>query len=80
MPYVLNGTRTLISYWNTLGRPCDRDALAAAVKHPKILFTGGGRDSISAKLQYGEVEAQNLAMALGETVENVTTNGGQILI
>lgn len=80
MPYVINGTRTLIGYWRTLGRPCDRDKLSSAIKSPKIYFTGEGRDTQSLKLNYGEVEAQNLAAALGVAVSDVTTNGGQILI
>lgn len=80
MAYILNGTKTLINYWETLGRPCDRRDLASAIKTPKINFTGTGRDTQSFKLQYGEKEAQNLAFVLGVQVSDVTTNGGQILI
>jgi len=80
MPYILNGTRTLIDYWNTLGRPCRKERLSESIKSPKINFQGVGRDIRSLSLQYGEVEAQNLAGALGVNVSDVTTNGGQILI
>lgn len=80
MPYILQGTRDLIGYWNTLGRPCDLLDLATTIKQPKIAFTGNGRDRRSFTCQYGEVEAQALAAKLGVTVANVTTNGGQILV
>jgi len=80
MPYILQGTMTLLSYWNTLGRPCDLQTLANATKINKINFVAGGRDARSETFKYGEVEAQNLASVLGVTVANVTTNGGQVLI
>lgn len=80
MAYILNGTRDLLSYWNTLGRPCDRDRLSNAIKAPKLAFTGAGRDARSYSAKYEEKEAQSLAAALGVTVANVTTNGGQVLI
>lgn len=80
MPYILNGSKDLISYWNTLGRPCGVGHLAQSVKQPRIAFIGAGRDPVSFSCQYGEIEAQDLASALGTTVANVTTNGGQILI
>lgn len=78
--YILQGTKNLIAYWHTLGKPCDRDALASATKIPKINFISSGRDSASENFQYGETEAQNLAMVLGVQVSDVTTNGGQIQI
>ena len=80
MPYILNGTKTLLAYRNTLGRPCSRDQMANAIMAPRILFTGEGRDAQSLTLQYGESEAQSLAAALGVNVSDVTDNGGQILI
>lgn len=80
MPYILKGTKNLVSYWNTLGRPCELMDLAAAVNMGVIHFQGAGRDSVSESVSYGEVQAQNLAKALGVTVANVTTNGGQIQI
>ena len=70
----------MLDYWNTLGRPCDLNALASATKINKINFVAGGRDEKSETFKYGEVEAQNLAAALGVAVADVTTNGGQILI
>jgi hypothetical protein len=80
MPYIMKGTKAILRYRNTLGRPCSVDRMANAIKAPKILFTGEGRDPESATIRYGEVEAQALAGSLGVTVANVTTNGGQILI
>lgn len=80
MPYVLNGTRTLINYWHILGKPCRKEQIAEAVKVPKILFQGTGRDTQSLVIQYGQKEAENLAAALGVTVSDVTDNGGQVLI
>ena len=80
MPYILQGTEDLISYWNTLGRPCPKVRLAQAIKTPKINMEGTGKDRVSFSARYGEVEAQNLAAALGVDVSDVTTNAGQILI
>ena len=80
MPYVLQGTKDLISYWNTLGRPCERGDLAEAVKAPRQPFIGAGRDKKSLTVAYGEKEAQTLAAKLGVTVSDVTDNAGQILI
>lgn len=80
MPYILQGTKDLVDYWKTLGRPCARRRLAEAVKASLINFEADGKGRVSFNHRYGEVEAQNLAAALGVTVANVTTNGGQILI
>lgn len=80
MPYILKGTKDLITYWRTLGRPCMKRDMAASIKSPRINFEADGRDPVSLSVTYGEVEAQNLAACLGVTVANVTTNGGQILI
>lgn len=80
MAYILQGTFDLLSYWNTLGRPCSIVAMATAIKQNQINFMSGGKDRISFNCQYGEVEAQNLAVALGVAVADVTTNGGQIQI
>lgn len=80
MPYILNGTKDLLTYWNTLGRPCEQRALSQAIGATKLPFTGSGRDKVSYTVQYGEVQAQNLAAALGVAVSDVTTNGGQIQI
>lgn len=80
MPYVLNGTRTLLNYWNTLGRPCEIKDLAATTGIPRINFMGTGRDRVSETYKYGEVQAQALAGLLGVSVSDVTDNGGQILI
>lgn len=80
MPYILIGTRLLLDYRRQLGRPCSRDQMANAIKTPCINLQGSGRDQSSKTIQYGEVEAQSLAACLGVTVQNVTDNGGQILI
>ena len=80
MPYYLKGTVDLLSYRNTLGRPCSLDQLANAGKIPKINFMGAGRDSESFVASYGEKEAQSIAAILGTTVGNVNTNGGQFQI
>lgn len=80
MPYILNGTVDLLAYRNTLGRPCSIDRMANAIKAPRIAFQGAGRTRRSFTARYGEVEAANLAAALGVDIADVTTNGGQILI
>ena len=80
MPYILQGTKDLISYWNTLGRPCERGVLAEAVKASRQPFIGAGRDRAGFSHRYGEKEAQSLAAKLGVTVSDVTDNGGQVLI
>lgn len=80
MPYILKGTKNLMDYWRSLGRPCERRSVAAALKTPIINFESKGREEASLTIQYGEIEAQNLAAALGVQVSDVTTNGGQILI
>lgn len=77
MAYILRGTRTLLDYWKTLGRPCNKRELAYAIKSTMINFESSGRDKVSLTLKYGEKEAQNLATLLGTSVANVTTNGGQ---
>ena len=80
MPYILQGTRDLLTYWNTLGRPCGREAMAAAIKTPKANLMAAGKDRVSFSTQYGEVEAQNIASVLGVEVSDVTDNAGQVLI
>lgn len=80
MPYIMQGTVDLLSYWNTRGRPCEIGVMAAAMKAPRAALMGSGRDRISFSAQYGEVEAQDLAAALGVAVQDVTDNAGQILI
>ena len=80
MPYILNGTKALIQYWEILGRPCELKDMANAIKAPEIAFMGVGRDRESAKFTYGEVEAQNLAAVMGTTVNNISLTGDQILI
>lgn len=80
MPYILKGTKDLIGYWKTLGRPCSKRDLANSIKSPIINFEAHGRDPVSLSLKYGEIEAQNLAAKLGVNVSDVTTNGGQIQI
>lgn len=50
MPYYLKGTKSLISYWNTLGRPVGVGHLAQAVKQPRLAFIGAGRDQESFSL------------------------------
>lgn len=80
MPYILQGTRDLVAYWNTLGRPCRMEDLASSTGIPKVNFMGGGRDRKSFEASYGEVEAQKLAGRLGVAVADVTENGGQVLI
>lgn len=80
MPYLMIGTKDILNYRRTLGRPCSKPQMAAALKTPLINLEAEGRDPQSLTLKYGEVEAQDLAALLGVTVANVTTNGGQILI
>lgn len=80
MPYILQGTKDLLTYWNTLGRPCGLDVLSAAAKIRKIDLMGVGRDRVSFSAQYGIVEAESIAGALGVAVQDVTDNAGQILI
>lgn len=80
MPYILQGTKGILNYWNILGRPCEVRRLAHAVKSPVINFAGVGRDKQSLTISYGETEAQNLAAALGTTVNNVSLSGDQVLI
>ena len=79
MPYILQGTRDLIEYRHTLGRPCSIRQMADATKIPIINFMGAGKDRRSFSAQYGEVEAQNLAALLGVAVNDVTDNAGQFL-
>lgn len=80
MPYILQGTKDLLNYRHTLGRPCPRHAMAAAIGVPAINFEGTGRDRVSFNAKYGEKEAQALAALLGVNVSDVSTNGGQVLI
>lgn len=80
MPYILQGTKDLLRYRHTLGRPCNIHDMAAAIGVPRINFEGGGRDKVSFTAKYGEKQAQALAALLGVLVSDVTTNGGQILI
>ena len=80
MPYFLKGTVDLLSYRNTLGRPCSLRQLADASGIPIIKFMGAGRDSVSFVASYEEKQAQDIAACLGTTVGNVNTNGGQFQI
>lgn len=80
MPYILLGTKDLMAYRHTLGRPCMRKDMANAIGVPIINFEGIGRDKVSFTAKYGEAQAQALAAVLGVQVSDVTTNGGQILI
>jgi hypothetical protein len=80
MPYVLQGTRKLLEYWNILGRPCDIRDLSVATGIPKINFMGAGKDKNSFTATYGEVQAQNLAVVMGTTVNNINLSGDQVLI
>lgn len=80
MAYILQGTRRLLEYWNTLGRPCDIRDLSVSTGIPVINFMDGGRDKVSGTFQYGEVQAQNLANVMGTTVNNINLSGDQILI
>lgn len=80
MPYVLQGTKRLIEYWNILGRPCSIRELSTATGIPKINFMGAGKDKQSFTARYGEVQAQNLAVVLGTTVNNINLSGDQFLI
>ena len=80
MAYILQGTEDLISYWNTLGRPCPLEDMASATRIPKVNLMGAGRDRQSFSARYGESQAQALAAKLGVDVSDVTDNGGQVLI
>ena len=80
MPYILQGTRGLLRYRNTLGRPCSVHQLAAASRIPLTALTGEGRDRVSFSARYGEREAQAIAALLGVEVSDVTDNADQILI
>lgn len=80
MPYVLQGTRDLVAYWNTLGRPAPIARIASAIRISRHHLTAPGRDRVSFNHRYGEPEAQSLAALLGVTVQDVTDNAGQILI
>ena len=80
---MLRGTRNLISYAKTLGVNLNtaRPRIAAALRIPLINFEADGRDGGSfVSRRYSEAEAQALAGILGETVANVTTNGGQEIV
>lgn len=82
--YVLRGTRTLISYAKTLAawnESTSRDRIAAALKLPRILFSGNGRPASSyVSPKYNEATGQALAGIVGTTAANVTTNGGQEIV
>lgn len=80
MPYILQGTKGLLDYWNRLGRPCDLDAISAATGIPKVNFMGVGRDKESFTATYGEEDAQALASVMGTTVANISASGDQVLI
>lgn len=80
MSYVLKGTKGLLNYWNILGRPCDIRDLSVSTGIPLINFMDGGRDKKSGTFQYGEVQAQNLAAAMGTTVNNINLTGDQVLV
>mgnify|MGYP003394234234 CR=1 FL=1 len=80
MPYIIKGTKGILSYWNTLGRPCDIRDISAATKIPMINFLGVGRDGVSFTAQFGEVEAQAVAGVMGTTVSNLLLSGDVIQI
>ena len=79
--YILRGTKKLIQYRDSLNVPITNEQIAAATGIPIIVFAGGGRDGSSyVSAKYNEAEAQALAVLLGVSVANVTTNGGQEIV
>lgn len=79
--YVLRGTKKILQYRRTLNVPVTREQIAAALNLPVGPFAGEGRDGSSyITPKYNEARAQALAVLLGVSVANVTTNGGQEVV
>ena len=79
--YILRGSKRILDYRDTLNVAVTREQIAASIGENVLNFAGTGRDGTSwTSRRYNEAQGQALAGLLGETVANVTTNGGQEIV
>ena len=78
--YFVRGTKTLMSYFKTLGLDMNaaRQRAAASINVPIIYFRSDGQDPATFSRKITNDQAEALAAVMGVSVANLVTNGGLV--